>query len=220
MEQLGPTNAQALDTTFGVFYKLGLSLSFFLRHKDLLYANAHIRMEVGQAFNALLKLVRDVGIHYHVRISVSSTKEISIDFNNVFGRHMEEFYRRKNHITDAMWEYKLGGDVSVGIRTIRHWLGPRDRTLQTILDDRLAARGRRDEYTCEWSQRYLLDFSRGKDEILAITGPAGCGKSVLAGWIVERLQRPLGRKTHQTLFYTVGRYPQFFISRFSMKFAS
>ena len=163
-------------------------------------------MEVGYAFNALLMLVRDVSIYYHVRSSALSAGQITIDFNNVFGRHMESFYRRKNHITDAMWEHELGGDASVDIRTVRKWLGPRDRKLQTILDDRLAARGRRDEYTCEWFQRYLLDFSRGKDDILAVTGPAGCGKSVLAGWITERLQRPLGRKTHQTLSYTVGEY--------------
>jgi ABC-type dipeptide/oligopeptide/nickel transport system ATPase component len=45
----------------------------------------------------------------------------------------------------------------------------------------------------------LLDFSRGQGNVLAITGPSGCGKSILSGWIVERLQRPLGRKTHHEM---------------------
>ena len=204
-EKLGPSNAQALETTFGVFYKLGLSLSFFLRHESLLHIDSHIRMEMGHACNALLILVREVSIYYYSRISSISSSEVTIDFNSVFGRYMEAFYRSKNHITDSMWENTLGDDFSVDIREIRKSLGPRDRVLQAILDDRLAAKGHRDEYTCEWFHRYLVDLSRGKDDVLAVTGPAGSGKSVIADWVVERLQRPLGRKTYQTLSYTIGK---------------
>ena len=99
-----------------------------------------------------------------------------------------------------MWEYSIGEDVSIGVRAIRKWLGPRDSILQTILDDRLATKAHRDEYTCEWFQRRLLDFSCGtNNEVFEVTGPSGCGKSVLSGWILERLQRPLGKKTHLTL---------------------
>ena len=102
-----------------------------------------------------------------------------------------------------MWEYSIGEDVSIGVRAIRKWLGPRDSTLQTILDDRLATKAHRDEYTCEWFQRRLLDFSRSTKEVFEIAGPAGSGKSVLSGWILERLQRPLAKKTHLTLSYTI-----------------
>ena len=202
--QLGPGNASALETTFGLFYKLGLSLSSFLRHGDLLHADSHIRQEVGHVFNALLLLVRDVSIYYQSRISDISSQEVRLDLSSIFSRQIEDFYRYKNHVIDSMWEYSLGEDVSIGIRAIRKWLGPRDSTLQTILDDRLAGKARRDEYTCEWFQRRLLDFSRGEDKMFEITGPAGCGKSVLSGWIIERLQRPLGKKTHQTISYIIG----------------
>ena len=34
---------------------------------------------------------------------------------------------------------------------------------------------------------------------MAISGPAGSGKSTLCGWIIERLQRPLGKRTFETL---------------------
>ena len=162
-------------------------------------------MEVGHAFNALLVLVREVSVYYYSRINSISSGDVTIDFNSVFGRYMETFHRNQNHITDAMWENTLDDDFSIDIRAIRKWLGPWDRVLKTILDDRLAARGHRDEYTCEWFHRYLVDFSRGKDDVLAVTGPAGSGKSVIADWVVERLQRPLGRKTYQTLSYTIGK---------------
>ena len=186
-----------------MFYKFGLSLSFFLRHNELLGVTSHIRAEVGDAFNAMLLLVREVSLYYKLKISDIASHEITVDFHGAFGRYVDNFHRHKNHITDAMWEHVLGDEVSVGIRTVRTWLGPRDRTLQTILDDRLAARTYRDEYTCEWFQRYLMGFSRGRDDILLVTGEAGSGKSVLAGWIFERLQRPLGRKTYQSLSYSI-----------------
>ncbi|MCJ1420615.1 hypothetical protein MMC32_006973 [Xylographa parallela] len=202
--ELGPGNAEALETTFGVFYKLGLSLSFFLRHNKLLSVTENVRREVGQAFNALLMLVRDVGHVYYVRITGMSTIEVILDFNGVFGRQMDAFYRHKNSITDYMWEYTLAGDSAVKVKTMRKWLGVQDRTLRTILTDRLAAKSHRAEYSCEWFQRHLLDFSRSNDkDVLEITAPAGCGKSVLSGWIVDRLQRPLGKKVYQTLSYTI-----------------
>ncbi|MCJ1395329.1 hypothetical protein MMC18_008490 [Xylographa bjoerkii] len=201
--KLGPGNAEALETTFGVFYKLGLSLSFFLRHNKLLSVTENIRREVGQAFNALLMLVRDVGHIYYVRITGMSTIEVVLDFNGVFGRQMDAFYRHKNKITDDMWEYTLASGFTIKVKTMRKWLGLQDRTLQTILSDRLAAKSHRAEYSCEWFQRHLLDFSRSEKKILEITAPAGCGKSVLSGWIVDRLQRPLGKKLYQTLSYNV-----------------
>jgi ABC-type lipoprotein export system ATPase subunit len=52
--------------------------------------------------------------------------------------------------------------------------------------------------------RPLLDFSRSTEDVLAITGPSGSGKSILAGWIVERLQKPLDKKMYETLSSTIG----------------
>ena len=167
--------------------------------------NSHIRAEVGQAFNDLLKLVRDVTLHYRVQISTLSSMEVVLDFNIVFGRNIEAFYGRKDHIIDAMWACKIEDD-SLNIHAIRKWLSTRDSTTRKVISDRTAAKGRRDEYTCEWFQRHLLDFSRSDDDVLGITGPSGCGKSILWGWIVERLQRPLGKKSHETLSLIIGMY--------------
>jgi hypothetical protein len=206
--ELGPNNAQALEATFRAFYKLGLSMSFLLRHTTLLSVNGHLRKNTAEAFNHTLMLVVEVGIYYHKRINDITFGSVKLDFNQVFGRHLEEFAQRKYHIIYAMWGHELGNDASGKVRTLRTWLSPRDQTLQTIFRDRRESIDRREEYTCEWFQRYLLDFSRGKDNVLAVTGPAGCGKSVLFGWIVERLQSPLGRKTYETISYSIqGDFP-------------
>ena len=149
-------------------------------------------------------LVRDVSIYYYAQVNSISAGQVSLDFNSTFGGVIEAFHQRKSRITDAMWRFELGDDASMEIETLRAWLRPRDHNLQILVKNRLHAPGHRDEYTCEWFQRHLLDFSRSEEDGLAIVGPAGCGKSILSRWIIERLQRPLGKKTCDTLFFTVG----------------
>jgi hypothetical protein len=148
-------------------------------------------------------LVRDVTLYYHIEINTLTTTQVAIDFNSLFGKHIVAFYGRKDHIIDAMWACKVNVD-SVNINSVRTWLGVGDSTVRAVLSHRAAARSRRDEHTCEWFQRTLLDFTRGDGEILAITGPSGCGKSFLFSWIFERLQRQLGKKTHETISLTIG----------------
>lgn len=162
------------------------------------------------SFNDLLEVVGDVSLHYYSHIRGLSSGTTTLDFNSAFGRSIDAFYGRKDHIIEALWNSKLH-DSSENIRAIREWLSVRDDTIRTIIRNRTEAAGHRDEYTCEWFSRHLLDFSRGNDNFLAVRGPSGCGKSVLAGWIVERLQRPLGRKTHETLSLVIGRVLQVFL---------
>ncbi|KAL8687481.1 MAG: hypothetical protein Q9218_006359, partial [Villophora microphyllina] len=200
--RLGPDNAQALTTTFGVFYRLGLSISMLLRDNVLLSASNRIRSEVSQAFNTLLVLVREVSLYYNIRLRTSA-HGTSFDFNGVFGGQIAAFHKRKNHIIDAMWEQSLGNDATIETRSLRKWLGPGESGMQKLLKADDMAPGDRDEYTCEWFQSHLLAYSRSKDDMLAIHGPPGCGKSVLSTWIVERLQRPIGKKSYVTLSCTV-----------------
>lgn len=199
---LGPENAQALETTFGVFYRLGLSISMLLQDGVLLSANSHVRTEVGQAFKSLLVLVREVSLYYKSK-SRTSIGQTSFDFNGVFGGQISAFHQRKNHILDAMWEYSLGDEATMEVKNLRKWLGPHDSGLQKLLKAGHSAPGDRDEYTCEWFQSHLLSFSRSQNDTLAIHGPAGCGKSVLWDWIVERLQRSLGKRAYVTLSCTI-----------------
>ncbi|KAI4243543.1 MAG: hypothetical protein LQ352_006999, partial [Teloschistes flavicans] len=196
--RLGPENAQALTTTFGVFYRLGLSISMLLRKDVLLSANNGIRSEVNQVLNTLLILIREVSLFYRGKIR-TSTKGSSFDFNGVFGRQIAYFHKRKNHAVDAMWEYSLGNEASVQTRSLRKWLGPGKSGVRKLHEADDLALADRDEYTCEWLQSHLLAFSRSLDDVFAIHGPGGCGKSVLASWITERLQRPLGKKSYVTL---------------------
>lgn len=193
--KLGPDNAKSLEQTFGVLYQLGISLSLLSGHNKLLSVTPHIRTEVGQAFNGMLKLVRDVSIYYHAAVHGMLSGENSLDFMSLFGGQIDEFYTREKYITDAIWKHQLGENESLGIATLRSWLDTRDRMLKKLHKERLLTPEHRDEYTCEWFHRHLIDFSRSQEDVLALHGPEGCGKTYLSRWTVDRLQRPLGKKT-------------------------
>lgn len=89
--------------------------------------------------------------------------------------------------------------------TIRKWLAPQDRTLRLLATDTMNSRSAREEFTCEWFRSHLLDFSRSSDDMYFITGDSGSGKSILCGWIVERLQRTLGKKSFDVHSVIIGR---------------
>ena len=202
--KLGPDNARALEVAFGVFYRLGLSISTLLRDSALLSANSQIRREVGKTLHIILLLVRDVTFHYRSKLR-GPKQEVSFDFSAAFGAQVSSFHQHKNHVVDAMWEYALGDEAAMEVRTLRKWLGPHDAGLQKLLKSDESAPSRRREFSCEWFQSHLLSFSRSSKDTLAIHAPAGCGKSVLSSWIVERLQRPIGKKAYVTLSCTLGK---------------
>jgi hypothetical protein len=103
-----------------------------------------------------------------------------------------------NHI----WSHALGGDASRDVHEVRKWLDQRTFLLRSVSAESLAHVSQYDEYTCEWFQQPLYEFTCANEKILGIEGPPGSGKSVLSGWIQERLQRRLGQKTHSTVMFS------------------
>ncbi|THW36752.1 hypothetical protein D6C90_00605 [Aureobasidium pullulans] len=200
--ELGEVNAGALNTTFGIFYKLGLSLSFLSSHEAQLSLSTDIREDVSRAFRDIHLLVFDVASYYQGSVRGLSRSSVTIDFTFLFREHLNNFNNRKNRIMNHIWSHALGGDASRDVHEIRKWLDQRAFLLRSISAESLTYASQYDEYTCEWFQRHLLEFTRSDQDILAITGPPGSGKSVLSSWIQERLQRPLDRKTHSTVMFS------------------
>jgi hypothetical protein len=105
-------------------------------------------------------------------------------------------------IIDHMWRHSLGEVDAADVPRVSKWLDQRSSLLKAISASSYQYQSQYDEYTCEWFQRHLLAFTRSNDEVLAITAPAGCGKTILSSWIQERLQRPLDHKTYSTLMFS------------------
>lgn len=148
------------------------------------------------------------------------------DFHDLCGQRIDSFYRHQEQIYIALWSYHLEHSTERGseslredrstshclrlsvvagivcdIRTIREWLAPKDPVLRRILANDEASRT---EYTCEWFEKHLINFSKSQNDLFRVIGGSGCGKSVLATWIVERLQRPLGHKSFDVISVKIG----------------
>lgn len=165
--------------------------------------NSRTRTQAGEAFKDLLLIVRDITLHYYFQINTQSADQVTVDFNALFGRSIESFSVRKGALIDCMWDSKIQDDT-IDIHAIRMWLSIQDATSRQYVRNRAAAKARRDEYTCNWFQRSLLDFTRGNDDVLVVTGSSGTGKSMLSGWVLERLQRPIGKKSYDSLSISIG----------------
>jgi hypothetical protein len=159
--------------------------------------------EASEAYNVLLMLIRDIAIHYNAQIHTMTQSTSTMDFNQVFGDTIDNFYQGKEKIIDGMWRTCVKND-SIDIQAVRKYLGIHDKSTLAYLEDCSASIARRSEYTCEWIQRSLLDFTKSTDDILAVTGPSGSGKSILSGWILERLQRPIGGKMYEVYSIKIG----------------
>ncbi|KAH8592205.1 hypothetical protein B0O99DRAFT_518287 [Bisporella sp. PMI_857] len=198
----GEENAGVLNTTFGVFYKLGLSLAFLNSYETRLSLNTHIRKDVGRAFHDIHSLVFNVASYYQRTVRGLSSGSVRLDFTGLFRENLDRFYARKRSIIDHMWRHALGDSEEKDVPKIRKWLDQRSSLLNAISANSYSYQSQYDEYTCEWFQRHLVAFTRSSDEVLAITAPAGCGKTILSSWIQERLQRPIDRKAYSTLIFS------------------
>lgn len=93
--ELGENNADALNTTFGLFYKLGLSLSFLSSQEAKLSLNSHIRHDVGRAFHDIHTLVFDVAKYYESSVRGASNRSVSLDFISLYHENLDSFYKHK-----------------------------------------------------------------------------------------------------------------------------
>lgn len=101
-----------------------------------------------------------------------------------------------------MWSSSI--EVSIeDVESVRNYLQPRDRVTQALMSDRISSRHQRAEYTCEWAGKRFADFARSKDDAMLVTGKEYSGKSVLAGWFVDRMRATKGRLAHDVVFFSV-----------------
>jgi hypothetical protein len=103
--ELGETNAGALNTTFSIFYKLGLSLSFLSSHETQLSLSTDVRDDVSRAFRDIHLLVFDVASHYHGSVRGLSNGSVTLDLTFLFREHLNNFHNRKNRYVDKCCFY-------------------------------------------------------------------------------------------------------------------
>ncbi|KAK3331850.1 hypothetical protein B0T19DRAFT_367021 [Cercophora scortea] len=201
--ELGPHQAQALMPTFQALYQLTLLISHVSQIHDLFHASREVKETVAHLYCDVVELVGNISVHYRKTIgNLAANKSVTINFEATFGHAMGEIWLRRDLIAAKMWSLKLGHRaLGLSLEFIRRQL-QNDRSTRGNFYDQVAESLGRAEDTCEWLRSPLVEFFRSNDKALTITGDSGTGKTILAGWIKERLQSPLDHVQYSTLMYT------------------
>ncbi|KAK0641655.1 hypothetical protein B0T16DRAFT_380569 [Cercophora newfieldiana] len=201
--EIGPQQAEALLPTFQALYELSLLILHVSQIHDIFHSSQDVKETVAQLYCDVVDLVGKISIYYRKQINnLGSSKSVTIDFDAVFGGDLAAIWKRRDLLTAKMWSLKLGyRSTGLTLKSIRQRL-KHDRSVKGSFYDQVAESMKRAEDTCEWLKSPLIEFFRGNDKALTITGESGTGKTVLAGWIKERLQRPLDHTQFSTLLYT------------------
>lgn len=135
---------------------------------------------------------------------------MSVDIYETCGDIIDSFRDRQAKVADLIWinQASISGidlDRKVSPKTLKRWLTPIDPIQSALTQDHTVQLAGQAEFTCLWFQKPLSTFAQSEGRVMAVTGQAGSGKSVLAASIAERLQRALGRKNFSTLFYAISK---------------
>ncbi|KAK6538198.1 hypothetical protein TWF694_011080 [Orbilia ellipsospora] len=183
-----------LKSVFEQFYRIGESLDNLREHRRLFGTSKVMQKIIAQMFSEIVKLTIQTTTYYkrQTKITQQSIEEYTVKFTDVVSAL--EFHKRS--FESEVWSCCLEAsqeirDHSISVETIRTWLlaSHKETTINTEA-----------EGTCTWFDKHLMDFEEANDEIFAIYGRSGIGKSVLSKWIMSRLM------THQkgvTLFYSM-----------------
>ncbi|KAI0025146.1 hypothetical protein F4780DRAFT_792715 [Xylariomycetidae sp. FL0641] len=206
--ELGHENSAALQTAFDLFYQLGQELSRLLRAEHALHLAPAITENVGRAFSELLNIVSGIAIGFHSAVH-GAGKTSRLDIYATFGASIDQFRSRIKHCIREIWKFEFmsqGFEDAHHIDTITEWLAPQDSILAFLASNHINLASRPEQYTCSWFQKPLDRFFHYDEKILWIEGPAGSGKTTLANWAAERLQRPIGGRMISTLgfFYNAS----------------
>ncbi|KAL6242158.1 hypothetical protein RBB50_011070 [Rhinocladiella similis] len=206
---LGDENAAALQASFGFFFKCSLDLIALLDRVELFNASFDINEQLVLAYADLVTLVSDVSLRFYQAIRSPSGSDEAIDIYSAFSNTIESFQSRRDKIVESMWKYQLSQenidmDSLVPFKSLRSWLSIQDSILKYKWGDHTMLVNDRQQLTCLWAQPYLTRFLNSGKGSLAITGPPGSGKTVLAGTIVDTVQRIHSKNSYTVLFIPIN----------------
>lgn len=174
-------------------------------------ASTEIMDHVSQIFSQMLTIVADItmalygAFHHMAHVDQGSTK---LDIYSRFGYHIESFRASVRSCAHEMWRFVLegSGDEADDVLVLQAWLAPQDSILAQLSYDHVNLASRAEEYTCTWLQAHLNSFFKGDDKCLLVQGKSGSGKTTMANWVVDRLQRPINRMDISTLSFFFSKY--------------
>lgn len=194
--------AAFIDLVYPILSEVRRVLSLVLRQKNLLAKNERTRQLLDQLMLSVLNVMNET-------VTCSPNPMSRTHSGRLFRRSVGNIHDLKDQLVNEFWLCQLSSHIvgsqadSEQISAIRQWLWPYDIMVRAVYANLHAARSLHAEFTCEWFSRPMLDFVRSSDKVLRVEGAAGCGKSMLYGWIIESLQNPVGGQDYAVLSHVV-----------------
>ncbi|EPE09363.1 nacht domain protein [Ophiostoma piceae UAMH 11346] len=203
--EIGHAQAGALLPAFMTLYELGLLVSQITQIPGIFDSTKDVKVDISRLYSELVGLAGCISVHYrnHIFNLGHQHQAITLNLNDLFGSDIDTIWASKTALYDRIWKQSLGKKhLVLSLGELRHRLNPQSEAFRHALYAELAEDLERAEDTCEWVKSDLVDFLQSNEKILTVSGAPGSGKTVLADWIEERLQRPLNNTTYSVLLYT------------------
>ena len=203
--EIGHAQAGALLPAFMTLYELGLLVSQITQIPGIFDSTKDVRADISRLYSELVGLAGCISVHYrnHIFNLGNQHQVLTINLNDLFGSDIDAIWASKTALYDRIWKQSLGKKhLVLSLAELRHRLNPQSEAFRHALYAELAEDLERAEDTCEWVKSDLVDFLQSNEKVLTVSGAPGSGKTVLADWIEERLQRPLNNTTYSVLLYT------------------
>jgi hypothetical protein len=155
-----------------------------------------------QTFHSVIVFLNGMSTLYLQKMSnVKPGSSERLEFGPDFRAKVEQIWRFKETLSNEIWKQKLeAASLSTDVSLLRSKL--QLKKSHYILNGLYENIGHYANISTEvgyWLKNILSDENSG--QIVCITGDESCGKTFLAGWIEERLARPIHVKSNHVLRY-------------------
>jgi hypothetical protein len=195
------TNSQVtvrlLERIFTVLDEQDDIIQYLGEDRKLDMSNPKVSQILIKAFATILELCIEFTVRY---TSSGDIRQVFFfEFDQHFQRYVTILFQCRVQFSQYLWEV-LVSSSGISFETIRRWLSAQN----VILDGgscTFSGRITRHEFTCEWLSPVMRDFFKGSGDMLLLTGPAGCGKSLAMDTIIDYAR--FNMQKSKLLFFSV-----------------
>lgn len=184
---MGIDQPETLESILGRYGQVTQGLALLMQGKAFFKAPG-ISYEVSEIYADLLQLVCTVTMEYNDGCRTQDTETMNQNINEAFFVYFSRFNAHWRQITNGILT-KLHNSQShyyttLDIAAIYEFLDLQDRPLQMIIQGHNHSLA---DGSFAWFDPHLTAFALGDQDVMAVTGHPGSGKSALFQWTIERL---------------------------------
>ncbi|KAL6892072.1 hypothetical protein GGI43DRAFT_430173 [Trichoderma evansii] len=200
--EIGYTQADALLPTFSILYEISIFFTDIIRVYDLEQPSQVIFNATIHTFHNLIVFLNGMRTLYQQKISNLKPGSLEpLEFGSDFRTKVEQIWRFKETLSNEIWKQKLEAKgLSLNINLLRSKLQQnRGHYIPNRVFEKANHYANISTEVGYWLKNILADDNSG--QIICVTGGKSSGKTFLAGWIEERLARPINVTSNHVIRY-------------------